>query len=452
MKAIGLDIGTTSLSGICCDVHTGEVIRTITQPHHAFLPSTCSFDRVQNVPVLMDSVLEMAAALTAGQDDIASIGITGQMHGIVYIDDTGRPVSNLITWQDGRGDLPYGKNETYASCLKRITGYELATGYGAVTHFYHTVNGLVPPEAVSFCTIHDLAAMALTGTRKPLVHVSDAASLGLFDLERQAFDRQAIARAGMDADFFPAVERDITLLGTTESGIPVAVAIGDNQASFIGSAADVRDTVLVNIGTGSQISVAVPAYTGHTTQELRPLSRETYLLAGSPLCGGQAYAILERFFRETAQAVTGMPIKSAYPAMDRLMNDMVAPENPLHVSTLFQGTRRDPSLRGHIGHIGTDNLTMKHLCYGVMQGMAEELHTMYEQMLPSLPAPPKRLVGSGNGIRSNAPLARLLEETFGLPLLVPANREEAAFGAALCGMVAVGLYPGISEVGRLVRY
>ena len=41
-------------------------------------------------------------------EDIAVIGITGQMHGIVYTDCNGMAISPLYTWQDGRGNLPYG--------------------------------------------------------------------------------------------------------------------------------------------------------------------------------------------------------------------------------------------------------------------------------------------------------------------------------------------------------
>ena len=71
-------------------------------------------------------------------------------------------MSPLTIWQDGRGDQVYKDGKTYAACLSELTGYPVATGYGAVTHFYNTVNGLVPSDAVTFCTIHDLAVMALT--------------------------------------------------------------------------------------------------------------------------------------------------------------------------------------------------------------------------------------------------------------------------------------------------
>ena len=82
------------------------------------------------------------------------------MHGIVYLDKNGEAVSPLTIWQDGRGDTPYKEGLTYAEWLSKKTGYKLATGFGGVTHFYNTVNGLVPENAVTFCTIHDLAVMS----------------------------------------------------------------------------------------------------------------------------------------------------------------------------------------------------------------------------------------------------------------------------------------------------
>lgn len=95
--------------------------------------------------------------------DIKGIGITGQMHGIVYTDIQGNAVSPLYTWQDGRGNLNYRENQSYAAYLSDITGCPVATGYGLVTHFYNVQNRLVPTNATKLCTIMDYAVMKLSG-------------------------------------------------------------------------------------------------------------------------------------------------------------------------------------------------------------------------------------------------------------------------------------------------
>lgn len=451
MRMIGLDIGTTTLCGILCDADSGEVQKTVTSANDAALPAGHDWERLQDADVLIERLREIANGLCAA-GEIVSIGITGQMHGIVYLDRGGKPVSPFITWQDGRGDQPYRDGKTYAGYLSEISGSRLATGYGAVTHFYNTVNGLVPKNAVTFCTIHALAAMALTGRTKPLIHSSDAAGIGLYDLQKDCFDSAAIQAAGMDPAFFPEVSPDISLAGRTQDGVAVSVAIGDNQASVLGSVSDLSGSILVNMGTGGQISCVVPSVVLNTECDCRPLLPGRWLLVGSSLCGGRAYAILERFLRETAILVTGQPVKSAYPAMDRLMADFVLPTQPLSVDTVFSGTRKQPNRRGAIHNIGIDNLTVGNLCDGVMNGMVAELYDFYSEIKPLLAKQPTRLIGSGNGLRFNAPLAERFSQAFGLPISVSMHREEAAFGAALFAITAAGVTPTVDQAQTRIRY
>ncbi len=451
MNMIGLDIGTTSLCGILCDAATGKLRRSVTRPNDTFLPTAHPWEKQQDPVVLMARLQEIAAELTA-EGPVAAIGVTGQMHGIVYLTAEGKPVGPLTIWQDGRGDQPYKDGLTYAGYLSKVTGYPVATGYGAVTHFYNTVNGLIPEGAVTFCTIHDLAVMTLTGEKAPKLDPSDAASFGLYDLRNDCFDTAAITAAGMDPVFFPAVAPGFALGGHTPEGVPVSVAIGDNQASVLGSVADLTHSVLVNVGTGSQISCVVTAPPVDSDLDCRPLMPGHWLLAGSSLCGGRAYAILENFLRDTASVISGTPVDNAYPVMDRLMADFSAPAQPLVVDTTFSGTRKQPERRGKIENVGIDNLTVANLCDGVMNGMVTELHDLYGEMRPHLAVTPEKLVGSGNGIRFNAPLAHRFTAAFGMPLSIPAHREEAAFGAALFALVAAGLVQDIAEAQTRIQY
>ena len=114
------------------------------------------------------------------------------------------------------------------------SGYALASGFGFVTHFINREQGLVPAEAVTFCTIQDYIAMLLTRRETPLLHASNGASFGCYDLTSQAFDGAAVERLGMDESFLPAVTAETAVIGQ-DGGIPVAAAIGDNQASVLGS-------------------------------------------------------------------------------------------------------------------------------------------------------------------------------------------------------------------------
>lgn len=103
-----------------------------------------------------------------------------------------------------------------------------------VTHFYNLKNGLVPENAVVFCTIHDYIAMQLAGNTVPITDASDAASFGVFQVEQGRFDKEALNKAGIDPTMLPILAED-TCIGQYNGIIPVYVAIGDNQASFFGA-------------------------------------------------------------------------------------------------------------------------------------------------------------------------------------------------------------------------
>ena len=185
--------------------------------------------------------------------------------------------------------------------------------------------------------------------------------------------------------------------------------------------------MLCNFGTGSQISVAVDGYRSDKDGiECRPYFGGRFLLSGSALCGGRAYALLERFFR--AYAGTD---DAQYRRLDELAEKGFAEGKALEVSTLFCGTRDDPSLRGSITGISENNFTPEALAHGVLRGMANELYGYFRAMdLPS----PERIVASGNAVRKGHTLRRVVSEVFRCPVTVPDTREEAAFGAAMLVM------------------
>ncbi len=447
--SIGIDIGTTTLSVIAVSSDDGRVVRSDTVANGSFLKTANAYEKIQDPEAILTAVTELLSAYTDSFEVIEAIGITGQMHGIVYLDEGGKTLSPLYIWQDGRGNLP-SERGTYAEEFSALTGYPSASGFGLVTHYYNLKNGCVPAGAVRISTIHDLLAMRLTGRTAPLTHASDAASLGCFDLTRRDFDRAALARAGIDAGILPEVTSDFERIGSYQ-GIPVAVAIGDNQASFIGSVRE-ENTLLFNVGTGSQVSLYARATDAPRGCEARPLYGDAHILVGSSLCGGRAYAILESFFRTAGREIFGVDNGAVYDAMDRLA-ESADDADALSVNTAFSGTREDPTLRGSVTNIGIDNLTPAALVRGTLHGMSSELYNMYEKMLPFAKATPDTLVASGNGVRLNRPLRRIMETTFGMRPLIPLHREEAAFGAVLSALVAAKKYESVTAAARsLVRY
>ena len=421
MKAIGIDIGTTTISTVVLDQESRQVLRSETISNGSFIRTENSWERIQDPDVILPKARNVLDKFLTEFPDTASIGITGQMHGIVYMDASGHALSPLYTWQDGRG-------EAILDIIRDKTGKTVASGYGLVTHIYNLMHDLVPTGTAKLGTIGDYLGMQLCGLTEPLIHISNAASLGFFDSRRCCFDQDSLLKMGVDPSILPEITDEFTKLGEYR-GIPVTAAIGDNQASFLGSVGLQENVLLLNMGTGGQISVLSNHFFEAPGIEARPLVRGKYLLVGSSLCGGRAYAILENFLRAYVKAACGEDA-SQYQVMAELAAKG-AGADPMRVDTRFNGSRTDPALRGSITNLSEDNFTPEGLIYGILYGMSKELFDLYAQIREGTGIVARLLIASGNGYRRNPILRQISGEMFGAKLIPAPYEEEAACGAAI---------------------
>lgn len=410
---LGIDIGTTSLS-IASVADDGTFIEARTFPGVPL-----DEDRCQDVNAVWNNVQSAIKAFPTPD----KIAVTGQMHGILFLDKSGNAVSPLYTWQNPYGDRPY-EDTTYADYMTRMTGYPCASGYGSVTAFYLMKNHRIPAEADSICTIGDYVAMRLAGAKRPVMHCSNAASLGLYDLNRLCFDTDAITALEIPAGLYPETKNTVC-----EIANGVYNAIGDNQASFAGSVDSPETSLLINIGTGGQLSCLSDTVQNLPNLETRPYNAGKYLLNASSLCGGRAYAMLKHFFSETLSAFGVDDSKlDIYAVMEQLARENESKHAQLLVDTAFSGTRAEPSRRGSITGISEDNFTPSALIDGFLHGIAAEFLPAYESLkaVRSFDS----LALSGNAVRRNAYLRQIFKKLYGLPLAPAAPPEEAACGAA----------------------
>lgn len=425
MKAIGIDIGTTSICGVVIDAKSGKTIDTCTKNSNAFIDSGAEWEKIQSVEKIIDTAVEILDSFV--DEDVCAIGVTGQMHGIVYTDGDGNAVSPLYTWQDERGNLPY-KDTTYAKYLNSFSGY------GNVTDFYNRENGIRPENAVNYCTIHDYFVMKLCSLTSPIIHSSDAASFGCYNFKENMFNYPCNAQITTDY-----------LIAGKYKGIDVAVAIGDNQASVFSTLSS-NDDVLVNVGTGSQVSIVSDEPVEGDNIETRPYFEGKYLVVGSALCGGRAYSLLKSFYSKIIGYVKDAEDSEIYAIMDEMLKDCKKLE--LKVDTRFAGTRKDPDVCGSVLGITTENFVPSQITLGVLDGMATELYNMYVQMN----AKKCGIVGSGNGVRKNLSLVKIFEKKFGAKMKIPAHMEEAAYGAALFALISGGVYKNACEAQQIILY
>jgi sedoheptulokinase len=112
----------------------------------------------------------------------------------------------------------------------------------------------------------------------------------------------------------------------------------------------------------------------------------------------------------------------------------------------------NPGKRGSIRNISADNFTPVNLIFGFLNGICNELAGFFDQIPENERNKIQRLIGSGNAIRMNALLCRILEDRFGHKMIIPKNCEQAAFGACLSAMVG-GKYAGsYRDLGQFISY
>lgn len=443
---LGIDIGTSSVCALLCDAESGETISSCTLENDAFINSAFLFEKAQDPKKILTAVKKAVEGFNL--TGLSAVGVTGQMHGILYLDKDNAPCSPLYTWQDGRGNEAYRDGKTYAEYLFELTEIKAASGFGLTTHFYNIENGLVPENAVRLSTVQDYLVALITKTT-PVTHSSDAASFGFFDLETLNFDKGALKKAGIDEAFLPKVLKNAETVGFTDCdflphGVPVTVALGDNQASFLGSVKNSESSVLVNVGTGSQVSFVTKSVAPTDIGEIRPLTNGEYIFVGSSLCGGRAYKILKSFFSLCTEITDGS-CDGLYKKMDALSEGYNDIKDPLFVNCEFCGTRENPEKRGFITNIGENNFTPTNLICGVLRGVADELYGMYEKSSALLTSTTLCLVGSGNGIRKSKVLQKMFEEKFSLEIKIPKYSEEASRGAAIFAAFGTNIFDSLKD-------
>ena len=133
MKVIGIDIGTTSISAVVLDMEIQCVLTSKTIPNGSFIETESQWERIQDVSVVIGKAIAVLDELLERYPDVISIGLTGQMHGILYLNKEGDSISPLYIWQDGRGNLPMKDIKTYRTLFTSMFSISAFTfGGGAV--------------------------------------------------------------------------------------------------------------------------------------------------------------------------------------------------------------------------------------------------------------------------------------------------------------------------------
>ena len=174
---LGVDLGTTTITALAWDPAAGAIVarHTVVNDAEVTSPANKALGRSEWNPrrIVEQACLclrSVAAALGSHGSTVSGLGITGQQHGVLVVDQRGEPLTPLVNWQDGRGNelLPGSFRSFVEEAIARVgndaperTGCKLATGVMGVTLFWWKVHGLIPPGGTA-CFIGDYLASVLS--------------------------------------------------------------------------------------------------------------------------------------------------------------------------------------------------------------------------------------------------------------------------------------------------
>ncbi len=431
-QALAIDIGTSKISLMQFDISSMQVIHSASEENNSLVPLPDHHKHEQD-PEKIWSIVQGLLRQFPSRTSVEFVTITGQVHGILLIDDAFKPRTNLMTWRDCRNRTnPVGSN------YKLQNGCLVQKGYGGSTLKALLEEGeQVVNDDVQVCTITSFVMGRLCGCYA--IDDTIAATLGVYDIRNKRWNTAQLEELGIPLSLFPPVVPSSAIMGTIlptvalESGLRETVAvcspIGDNQASFIGSLG-FCPAGLINIGTGGQISVPCTEITDNPSIEIRPLPENGYLQVYSSLCGGWAYSYLKDFCKDVLVSFdSSVTDRAIYEKLDQLALDA----DPLHallVDTQFLGVREAPDTFGKISHIDTSNFTLGNLSRAFLEGIVRELHP------PQIRTDSMGfLVASGNAVRKSPLMVDLIQSEFGCPVKIAPFLEEASVGAVLSSAV-----------------
>lgn len=400
---------------------------------------------------------ELTARPNVDPRAILSLGLSGQMHGMVLLDRDGIPTAPAILWCDTR---------VLDECaeIERIVGIErlvAITGNRALTNF-------TAPKLLWMRRHHPDAAARATKILLPKDYIrfrltglcaaepSDACGTLLYDTGRFCWSDELCGALGVDRALLPPLVASAAVAGhlTPEAaaatglpaGLPVVGGAGDNAAAAVGVGAVTHGRAFTTIGTSGNVY----AHTGEYRAD--PAGRfHTYCSAvdgeWAYLGAIQAAGLALRWFRENFCGSLDADAAAAgldpYALLDREAAALPPGSDGLFFLPYLLGERTphlDPLARGcFIGLRPTHGRAAmgRAVMEGVTFALADCL-ALFDEMGVRV----DDMAACGGGGRS--PLWRqMLADTFGCPIAEPASREGAALGAALLGGVGVGLYPSI---------
>ncbi|HEY7730652.1 MAG TPA: xylulokinase, partial [Gaiellaceae bacterium] len=436
---VAIDVGTTGVKAIAID----EQGKVLAGAERGYVLSTPQPGWAEQSPEDWWAAAEAALAEVSAGREVAGIGLSGQMHGLVCLDARDRVIRPAILWNDQRtaAECTEIEERVGRSRLIELTGNRALTGFTAPKLLW-----LRRHEPDAYARIahvmlpKDYVRLRLTGERA--TDVADASGTLLFDVAGRRWSDEVLGALELPAAWLPEALESPAISGTVRSGalagVPVAAGAGDQAAAALGVGVDRPGPVSVVLGTSGVVLAALPAYAHDPEARVHAFCHavpERWHLMSVMLSAAGSL----RWLRDTV--APGLP----YPALVEPAAAVPAGSDGLWFLPYLSGERSphpDPLARGAFVGL-TVRHTRAHMARAVLEGVAFGLKDSFQLMASAgLPSEKMQVRVSGGGVKSGL-WRQILADVIGATLVSTNSTEGAAYGAALLASVGAGVYPDV---------
>jgi xylulokinase len=458
---LGIDVGTSGLKALLID-RAGKVITSalVEYPLDTPKPGWAEQDPEAwwKATVRAIGLLRKQAKIKGG--DITGVGLTGQMHGSVFLDKDNRVIRPALLWCDQR---------TAAECdeivqrvgglpeLLRLTGNQALTGFTAPKvlwlrnqepHHFERVRRLLLPK--------DYIRFRLTG--EFAIDVADASGTLLFDVKARTWSNAVLDRLGIRRDILPtamespAVSGRVTEAGAKATGLapgtPVVAGAGDQAAGGVGNGIVREGIISSSLGTSGVMFAFAREPNVDSQGRLHTFCHGVpgaWHVMGVMLSAGGSF----RWYRDALNAdlldVAKKKRVDPYELMTAEAKNIPAGGEGLFFLPYIMGERTpypDPHARGVFFGIHARH-RRPHFTRAVMEGVTFGLRDSLE-LMALLNIPVREIRASGGGAKSPF-WCQMQADIFNAPVVTINVNEGPAFGAALLAAVGTGAFAGVPE-------
>ena len=446
---LGIDVGTSSIKVIAVSPN-GQMLAATSSPMTVNVEHP-GWSEQRPEDWWTGTCLAIKQALSEiDSPDVLGVGLSGQMHSLVALDDSKQIVRPAILWNDVRtsAEAEFVRDTIGNDSLRRLTGNPALEGFTVTKLLWMRNNEPELFDRISHVLLaKDYIRYRLTGELG--TEPSDASGTLLFDITDSSWSSEMCGLLGIDKDLLPPIIESTEVAGRVTkqaagetglaAGVPVVGGGADNACAAVGAGVGTPGEALITIGTsGAVVSPIAPPISdpGMRIHSMRHAVPNTWYLMGVVLSAGAA---LDWWRRSSGGATFDELVAEA--------GTVNAGSDGVTFLPYLAGERTphaDANARGvFFGMHG--GIERGHMTRAVIEGVSFALRDSLE-LMKELGVDPEEAVAVGGGAGS-ALWLQVFSDATGLPLRTVSPSDGAPLGAAMLAAIGAGTFMNAADAG-----